>query len=146
VKPKTPRPYQAPAALVGVFYLLLVVWTAVSIFFLASKVARSELIDAVQWIMIAAIFGFTWYFSLSLFYRIGLDQGGSVYLKGVRRAITIHPRDIEAVECPYLPIGFLRFKSGRERFYLFCWVRNDDLLAILKRIVEINPAIRFKTR
>jgi hypothetical protein len=144
--PKTPRPYQAPTALVAVFYLLLIAWTFASILFLARKVARSELTDVVQWVMIAAIFGFTWYFSLGLFYRIDLGPDGGIHLKGVRRGLTVHPREVEAVEGPYLPIGFVRFKSGRERFYLLCSVRNADLRAILKRIGEINPDIRFKTR
>ncbi|MEW6668119.1 MAG: hypothetical protein AB1512_23140 [Thermodesulfobacteriota bacterium] len=143
---KSVRSYQAPVALVAAFYLLLIAWTIVSILFLAAKAARSELRDAFQWAMIAGIFGFTWYFSLGLFYRITLDPDGSIRLKGVRRGLTIRPREIEAVEGPYLPIGFVRLKAGRERLYLFCSVRNADLLAILKRIGEINPDIRFKTR
>ena len=146
MKPKTPRPYQAPTALVAVFYLLLIAWTCVSILFLAAKAARSELSDAFQWFMIAAVFGFTWYFSLGLFYRIGLGPEQRIHLKGVRRGLSVHPREIEAVEGPYLPVGFVRFKVGRERLYLLCSVRNADLQAILKRIGEINPDIRFKTR
>jgi len=143
---KADRFYQAPVALVAAFYLLLVAWTAVSILFLAARAARSELSDALQWVMIAAIFGFTWYFSLGLFYRISLAPDESLHLKGVRRGLTVHPREIETVEGPYLPIGFVRFKSGKERLYLLCQVRNADLLEILKRMGEINPHVQFKTK
>ena len=140
------RSYQAPGTLVAAFYFLLIAWTAVSILFLTAKAARSELTDALQWVMIAAIFGFTWYFSLGLFYRISLAADESLHLKGVRRGLTVHPREIETVEGPYLPIGFVRFKSGKERLYLLCQVRNADLQAILKRMGEINPDVQFKTK
>ena len=140
------RSYQAPGTLVAAFYFLLIAWTAVSILFLSAKVVRSELTDALQWAMIAAIFGFTWYFSLGLFYRISLAADESLHLKGVRRGLTVHPREIEAIEGPYLPIGFVRFKWRKERLYLLCQVRNADLQAILKRVGEINPDVRFKTR
>jgi energy-coupling factor transporter transmembrane protein EcfT len=143
---KGDRTYQAPGAFVAGFYLLLVAWTAVSILFLAAKAARSELSDTLQWVMLAAIFGFTWYFSLGLFYRISLAPDESLHLKGVRRGLTVHPREIEIVEGPYLPIGFVRFKSGKERLYLLCQVRNADLQAILKRVGEINPHVQFKTK
>lgn len=144
--PKRDRSYQAPVALVAAFYLILIAWTAVSIIFLAAKAARSELTDALQWVMIAAIFGFTWYFSLGLFYRISLAPGERLHLKGVRRGLTVHLREIEIVEGPYLPIGFLRFRAGKERLYLLCQVRNPDLQAILKHVGEINPGVQFKTK
>jgi energy-coupling factor transporter transmembrane protein EcfT len=143
---KGSKSYQAPGSLVAAFYLLLVAWTAVSILFLSAKAARSELTDALQWVMIVAIFGFTWYFSLGLFYRISQAPDDRLYLKGVRRSLTVHPREIEVVEGPYLPIGFVRFKAGKERLYLICQLRNADLQAILKRIGEINPHVRFKTK
>jgi hypothetical protein len=146
VTPQGDRSYQAPGALVAAFYLLLIAWTAVSILFLSGKAAQSELTDALQWVMIAAIFGFTWYFSLGLFYRISLAPDDRIHLKGVRRGRTVHPREIETVEGPYLPIGFVRFKAGKERLYLLCQVRNPDLQAILKRMGEINPHVQFKTK
>lgn len=143
---KSDRSYQAPAAFVAAFYLLLIAWTAVSILFLAGKAARSEMSDILQWVMIAAVFGFTWYFSLGLFHRIGLGSDGRLHLKGVRRGLAVHPREIETVEGPYLPIGFVRFKLKNERLYLICQVRNANLKEILKRIGEINPEVRFKTK
>jgi energy-coupling factor transporter transmembrane protein EcfT len=142
----TREPYQAPTALVAAFYLFLIVWTCIALLFLVAKLGRSELGEILQLIMIIGILCFTWYFSLGIFYQIRLESDGSIYLAGVRRALTLHPRDIETVEGPFLPIGFIRFKSGRERFYLLCWVKNADLLAILKRIGEINRGIHFKTR
>jgi hypothetical protein len=142
----TREPYEAPAALVAAFYLFLIAWTCVAVLFLVARAARSELGDILQFMMIVGVLCFTWYFSLGVFYRIKLEADGSVLLSGVRRTHRLHPREIEAIEGPFLPLGFIRFKSGRERFYLLCWVKNADLLAILKRIGEINPGIHFKTK
>lgn len=142
----TREPYEAPTALVAAFYLFLIAWTCVAVLFLVARAARSELGDILQFIMIVGVLCFTWYFSLGVFYRIKLEADGSILLSGVRRTHTLLPREIEAIEGPFLPIGFIRFKSGRERFYLLCWVKNADLLAILKRIGEINPGIHFKTK
>jgi hypothetical protein len=142
----TPRPYQAPAAFVAAFYLFLIAWTCVAALFLVAKASRSEIGDMLQLIMIIGVLCFTWYFSLGIFYRIRLEPDGRILLAGARRALALHPRHIEAIEGPFLPIGFIRFKSGRERFYLLCWVKNTDLLAILKRIGEINTGIHFKTK
>ena len=142
----TPRHYQAPAAFVGSFYLFLIAWTCVAVLFLVARAARSELGDILQFMMIVGVLCFTWYFSLGVFYRIKLEADGSILLSGVRRTHTLLPREIEAIEGPFLPLGFIRFKSGRERFYLLCWVKNADLLAILKRIGEINPGIHYKTK
>jgi energy-coupling factor transporter transmembrane protein EcfT len=142
----TPRSYQAPAAFVGSFYLFLIAWTCIALLFLVAKAGRSEIGDILQSIMIIGVLCFTWYFSLGIFYRIRLEADGRILLTGARRAITLQPRDIEAIEGPFLPIGFIRFKSGRERSYLLCWVKNADLLAILKRIGEINSGIHFKTK
>ena len=142
----TREPYEAPTALVAVFYLFLIAWTCVAVLFLVVRAARSELGDILQFMMIVGVLCFTWYFSLGVFCRIRLEADGSVLLSGVRRTHRLHPREIEAIEGPFLPLGFIRFKSGRERFYLLCWVKNADLLAILKRIGEINPGIHYKTK
>ena len=142
----TPKAYQAPAPFVATFYLFLIAWTCVAVLFLVARAARSELGDILQFMMIVGVLCFTWYFSLGVFYRIKLEADGSILLSGVRRTHTLLPREIEAIEGPFLPLGFIRFKSGRERFYLLCWVKNADLLAILKRIGEINPGIHFKTK
>ncbi|MGE5257113.1 MAG: hypothetical protein ACM3KE_10595 [Hyphomicrobiales bacterium] len=140
------RFYQAPGLLVAAFYLLLVAWTAISILFLSAKASRSELTDALLWLMIAGIFGFTWYFSLGLFYRISLAPDDNLHFKGLRRGLTVNPRDVETVEGPYLPIGFVRFRWKKERLYLLCQIRNADLQTILKRMAEINPQMQFKTK
>ncbi len=142
----TREPYEAPTALVAAFYLFLIAWTCVAVLFLVARAARSELGDILQFMMIVGVLCFTWYFSLGVFYRIKLEADGSILLSGVRRTHTLLPREIEAIEGPFLPLGFIRFKSGRERFYLLCWVKNADLLAILKRIGEINPGIHYKTK
>ena len=142
----TREPYEAATALVAAFYLFLIAWTCVAVLFLVARAARSELGDILQFMMIVGVLCFTWYFSLGIFYRIRLEPDGSILFAGARRTLRLQPREIEAIEGPFLPIGFIRFKSGRERFYLLCWVKNADLLAILKRIGEINPGIHFKTK
>ena len=142
----TPRHYQAPTAFVATFYLFLIAWTCFAVLFLTVKASRSGIADTLQLIMILGVLCFTWYFSLGIFYRIMLEADGTILLTGVRRALRLHPRDIEAIEGPFLPIGFIRFKSGKERFYLLCWVKNADLLTILKRIGELNPGVHFKTK
>lgn len=142
----TPRDYEAPKAFVAVFYLFLMAWTCISILFLIGKFSQPEIGDILQVIMIMGVLCFTWYFSLGIFYRIRLEADGSILFAGARRTLRLQPREIEAIEGPFLPIGFIRFKSGRERFYLLCSVRNTDLLAILKRIGEMNPGIHFKTK
>ncbi|MCU0595239.1 MAG: hypothetical protein MUC98_07240 [Desulfobacterota bacterium] len=142
----TPRDYQAPSAVVAAFYFFLMAWTCVSVLFLIARISRSEISDVLQVLMITGILCFTWYFSLGLFYRIRMEGDGTVFLAGVRKTAKVHPREIEAVEGPFLPLGFVRLKSKGEKHYLLCWVRDEDLLAILKRIGEINPGIDFKTR
>jgi hypothetical protein len=146
VKKNGLRSYQAPGALVAVFYLFLIVWTFAAVPPVIARATRSEAGDILQLIMIIGIFSFTWYFSLGVFYRIRQEADGSIELSGVRKTQTVHPRDIKTVEGPFLPIGFVRFKSGREKLYLLCSIKNPDLQAILKHIGEINPNIRFKTR
>jgi hypothetical protein len=141
-----PRHYQAPAAFVTAFYLFVIVFTFIALLLLITRVARAEIGEILQAIMILGVLCFTWYFSLGIFYRIGLEADGSIFLTGMRKTAKVSPRDIEAVEGPFLPIGFVRFKSKGERYYLLCWVKDEDLLAILKRIGEINPGIHFKTR
>ncbi|RJR48546.1 MAG: hypothetical protein C4576_07945 [Desulfobacteraceae bacterium] len=143
---KESRQYQAPLGLVAIFYFLVIAWTFISVPLLVSKAARSEITDALQLIMIVGILCFTWYFSLGIFYRMTMEPDGSILLEGVKRNLTVHPRNISVVEAPFLPIGFIRFKSGRERFYLLCSMRDEDLLAILKRVGQANPSIRFKNR
>lgn len=138
--------YQAPRLLVAGFYLVIIIWTFISVPLLVAKASRSELSDILQLITIIGVFCFTWYFSLNIFYRIRLDADGSIQLDGVRTSRSIHPRDIKTVEGPYLPIGFVRFKWGKEKLYLLCSMRDEELLSILKRIGRANPSIRFKTR
>ena len=140
------RSYQAPWALVAVFYLFLIAWTFVAVPPVIARATRSEPGDILQLIMIIGIFSFTWYFSLGVYYRIRQEADGTIELSGVRKTHKVHPRDITIVEGPFFPIGFVRFKSGREKLYLLCSVKHPDLQAILKRVGEMNLNIRFKTR
>lgn len=141
-----PRPYQAPLGLVAAFYFLVIAWTFVSVPLLVAKLGGSGSTDTLQLVMIVGVLCFTWYFSLNVFYKVKLQPDRAILLEGVKRSLNLHPRDIETVEGPFLPVGFVRFKSGRERSYLLCYMKDPDLLAILKSVGETNPNVRFKTR
>jgi hypothetical protein len=145
-EPSVDRLLNVPAAFVAAFYLFVIAWTCFALLFLVGRVSRSEIEGILQVIMILGVLCFTWYFSLGIFYRIEIEADDSIFLAGMRKTAKVHPRNIDSVEGPFLPIGFVRFKSKGERYYLLCSVKDDDLLAILKRVGEINPGIRFKTR
>jgi hypothetical protein len=134
------RLYQAPLSYVGIFYLALVVWTIVSVTFLGLK----EWTNWTQLFVIAFILVFTWYFSLRISYQILLEGDGTIWLKSFRRVIRTRSLDIQMVEGPHLPIGFIRFRLEREKAYLFCVVNDKDLQAILSLIRKFNPDAGFK--
>jgi hypothetical protein len=94
--------------------------------------------------VIAFILVFTWYFSLRISYQILLDGDGTIWLKSFRRVIRTRSLDIQMVEGPHLPIGFIRFRLEREKAYLFCVVNDKDLQAVLSLIRKFNPDAGFK--
>lgn len=96
--------------------------------------------------MIAFVLGFTWYFSLGISYRAELDPDGVLNLKSFRRVLLLSPADIKQVEPPFLPWGFMRFKLEREKAYIFCSLTNESLREIIKRILELNPEVKIKSR
>lgn len=138
--------YRTPKALLLTFYSLITAWTIVSIVFIGGKTMEAGGGDLVWLGMIAFVLGFTWYFSLGVFYRIRMGPEGEMELTSFRRVMTIHPKEIEAVEGPFLPVGFVRFKLPGERAYLMCILTNPVLRGILKRIGEMNLEVKFKTR
>ncbi len=138
--------YRTPKGLLLIFYCLITAWTVVSIVFIGGKTVEAGGGDLIWLGMIAFVLGFTWYFSLGVFYRIRMGPDGEMVLKSFRRVLTTHPMEIEAVEGPFLPVGFVRFKLPGERAYLMCILTDPVLRGILKRIGEMNLEVKFKTR
>jgi energy-coupling factor transporter transmembrane protein EcfT len=136
--------YQAPMIYLGIFYAMLVAWTIICIYFIGFKVTRSELGNLFQLFMFAFIIAMTWYFSMGISYRINIEEDGTVQLTSFRRILRVHSRKMELIEGPHLPIGFIRFRLEREKAYLFCLVRDEELQKSLLAIWKANPDIKFK--
>lgn len=135
----------SPLAL-WVFYLFLIAWTVVSVGFIWMRGEEGVGGDLLWVGMIAFVLGFTWYFSLGISYRAELDSNGVLNLKSLRRVLLLSPSEIKQVEPPFLPWGFMRLKLDREKAYLFCSLTNETLKEIIKRILELNPEVKIKSR
>ena len=132
--------YWAPSIYVGLFYLVLLAWTVISVFIMGAK----GWINWFQLFMVAFIFVMTWYFSLGISYKVEIKEDGKLELFSFRRLISTHSTKIAFVEGPHLPLGFVRFRLEREKAYLFGVPRNRDLQQILSVIRKTNPDIKFK--
>jgi hypothetical protein len=132
--------YRAPMIFVGFFYLILLVWTAISVSIMGAK----GWVNWLQLFMVAFIFVMTWYFSMGISYKAEINDDGKLELLSFRRVIKIHSTKIVMVEGPHLPLGFIRFRLEREKAYLFGVPKNRDLQQILSIILKTNPEIRFK--
>jgi hypothetical protein len=136
--------YQAPMIYMGIFYAMLVAWTIICILLIGFKVSQSEWTNLFQLFMFAFIIAMTWYFSMGISYQVNLEEDGTIQLTSFRRILRVHSREMELIEGPHLPIGFIRFRLEREKAYLFCLVRNKELQKILLAIRKANPDIKFK--
>jgi len=128
----------------GIFYAMLVAWTIICILLIGFKVTQSEWGNLLQLFMIAFIIAMTWYFSMGISYRVNMEEDGTLRLTSFRRILRIDSREMELIEGPHLPIGFIRFRLEREKAYLFCVVRDEGLQKILLAIRKANPDIKFK--
>jgi hypothetical protein len=140
----TPHRYQAPAIFMGIFYVALIAWTLACIFLIGLKVARSEWGDLFQLFMIAFIMAMTWYFSMGVYYRIQVEEDGTLQLTSFRKILKTHSRKMVFIEGPPLPLGFIRFRMEGEKAYLFCVVKNAELQKILLALWKANPDLKFK--
>ena len=125
---------------VALFYLSLLAWTVLSVFYMGTK----GWVNWFQLFMVAFILVMTWYFSLGISYKVGINEDGKLELFSFRRLISTHSTKIPMVEGPHLPLGFIRFRLEREKAYLFGVPKNRDLQQILSIILKTNPEIRFK--
>jgi hypothetical protein len=133
--------YQAPTIYVALFYLILLAWTVFCVFIMGAK----GWISWTQVFMVAFVFVMTWYFSLGISYKVKINEDGKLELFSFRRLITTHSTKIAIVEGPYLPIGFIRFRLEREKAYLFCVIKSEELQKVLLAIRDANPDIKFKS-
>ena len=144
--PKKEYVYQAPVIFVGLFYLLLLVWTAVCVVLIGSKTISAGW-PLFQLLMIAFVLGYTWFFSLGISYRIYINETGTIELTSFRRVLSVKSDAISLVEGPRLalmPYSFIRFRLEREKAYLFCRITDDELQQVLKKMGLANREMKFK--
>jgi hypothetical protein len=136
--------YQAPMIYMYIFYAMLVAWTIICILLIGFKVTQSEWSNLFQLFMFAFIIAMTWYFSMGISYRVNVEEDGTVQLTSFRKVLKVHSQNVELIEGPHLPVGFIRFRLEREKAYLFGVVKNRDLQQVLSVIRKTNPDIKFK--
>lgn len=134
--------YQAPILFVALFYTLLTMWTVISVPLIFLKASG---LSPLLLLMLTFVIAYTWYFSLGIFYRISMDEDGSIQLKSFRRSIQSHCRNIDRLEGPPFPItfGFIKFRLDGERGYVF-FMQHKSLRQIFSTIRRLNPNITFK--
>ena len=138
--------YRAPVIYIVVFYVLLLAWTGASLPMVQRKFASitaNEVRPLLYGFMVAFVYGFTWFWSLGVFYRLSLDAEGGVAMKSLRRTRRLEAREISRVEGSHLPgsFGFVTIKLPRERCYLFCFQKDAVLEAIVGELKRRNPAL-----
>ena len=144
--PKKDYLYQAPVIFVGLFYLLLLLWTAVCVVMIGSKTLSAGW-PLFQLLMIAFVLGYTWFFSLGISYRIYINEKGMTELTSFRRVLSVKADAISLVEGPrlaFMPYSFIRFRLEREKAYLFCRITDGELQRVLKKMRLTNREMKFK--
>ena len=137
--------FQAPAAYVILFYLLLLAWTVGTLPLIYLKFQQVGFQS--HWVyaaMIGFFYFYTWFWSLGLFYRIALDDEGLIVLRSLRRNLEIPAKQIRTIEGSRFPgwFGLIKMKLPRESGYLFCHGKNRELEEILLGIRKMNPLVR----
>ena len=130
--------YQAPALFVGIFYLLLFAWVLFCFLFFESTFSRLGFSLPYGLIMIAFIVFMMCYFSLGISYKIEVGNDGQIRLTSYRRIINTNAEDIQMIEGPHLPLGFIKFRLEREKAYLFSVVTDEGLRNILSSLKRTN--------
>ena len=144
--PKKDYFYQAPVIFVGLFYLLLLVWTAICVVLIGSKTISAGW-PLFQLLMIAFVLGYTWFFSVGISYRIYINEKGTIELTSFRKVLSFKADAISLVEGPRLALMsycFIRFRLEREKAYLFCRITDDELQRVLKKMRLANREMKFK--
>jgi len=138
--------YQAPTLFVVAFYVILLIWSVISISLIQALLDEKVRAGAYPLFMIAFILFYMWYFSLGISYRLELGDDGEIRLKSLRRTIRIIAEGITVIEFPRMGLGFIRFRLEREKAYLFGLTQNSFFQTVLEAIKTANPGIRIKRR
>jgi hypothetical protein len=138
--------YQAPTPLVVVFYVILLIWSVISISLIQALLEQETRVGNYPLFMIGFILFYMWYFSLGISYRVELRDDGEIQFKSLRRTIRTIAGGITVIELPRMGLGFIRFRLKREKAYLFGLTHNAVLQTVLAAIKKANSDITFKRR
>jgi hypothetical protein len=139
--------YGASKIAVAFFYIFLTFWTVLCLPLIALQAEKAGWSGYwVQGLMIVFVFGYTWYWSLGISYRIRWEEDGTIVLTSFRREIRIAATGVAGIEGPpfRMPFGFMKFKLEREKIYLFCLMTDKVLQEILARLLKENPGVKVK--
>ena len=138
--------YHSPIIFMGIFYLILVIWTGICLLLMGS-IEFSFGWPLARLVMIGFVMVYTWYFSLAISYKIGITENGDIQLTSFRRVVRVNVEVIGMVEGPkwaLIPYGFVRFRLEREKAYIFCCITDADFQQFMQIMKEINPEMVLK--
>jgi hypothetical protein len=138
--------YQAPAQLVIGFYVILLIWSVISISLIQALLEQETRVGTYPLFMIGFILVYMWYFSLGISYRVEFSDNGEIQFKSLRRTIRTFAGGITVIELPRMGLGFIRFRLKREKAYLFGLTQNAVLQTVLAAIKKANSDITIKRR
>jgi len=138
--------YQAPAQLVIGFYVILLIWSVISISLIQALLEQETRVGTYPLFMIGFILVYMWYFSLGISYRVEFRDNGEIQFKSLRRTIRTIAGGITVIELPRMGLGFIRFRLKREKAYLFGLAHNAVLQTVLAAIKKANSDITIKRR
>jgi hypothetical protein len=138
--------YHSPIVFVGIFYVVLLIWTGICLLLMGS-IEFSFGWSLARILMIAFVMVYTWYFSLAISHKIGITEHGHIELTSFRRVIRVHAEVIGMIEGPkwaIIPYGFVRFRLEREKAYIFCCITDADFKQFMQIMKTANPDMVLK--
>ena len=138
--------YHSPIFFMGLFYLILVIWTVICLLLMGSIEFRFGW-PLARMVMIGFVMVYTWYFSLAISYKTGITESGDIQLTSFRRVVRVNAEVIGMVEGPkwaLIPYGFVRFRLEREKAYIFCCITDADFKQFMEIMRDVNPEMVLK--
>jgi len=138
--------YHSPVIFIGIFYLVLVIWTGICLLLMGS-IEFSLGWPLARMVMISFVMVYTWYFSLAISFKIGITETGDIQLTSFRRVVRVNAEVIGMVEGPkwaLIPYGFVRFRLEREKAYIFCCITDPDFKQFMQIMTDVNPEMMLK--